>query len=160
MTAILHRGLRIFFPVHLLSIFYFDFYTLFLFGLLFPFSIWTFVSLFYLDFYFIFLFGLFNSFSFLFQFFSILFQLLFFHSIAVKFWISSNFFNFFSILERCACLQVHCNGAALCSLSGNNWRHIHRRVLLLWIVTHLLFRYTFLETGWYKRSNLLNAVGL
>ena len=35
--AILHRGLRnCFFSVHLLSIFYQDFYTPFLFGLLFP----------------------------------------------------------------------------------------------------------------------------
>ena len=66
LTAILHRGLRndfFFHYVHLLSIFYLDFYFPFLFGLLFPFSIWTFLSLLYLDFYFPFLFGLFYPFS-------------------------------------------------------------------------------------------------
>ena len=67
LIAILHRDLRNCFvfsiSVHLLSIFYLDFYFSFLFGLLSPFSIWTFFSLFYLDFYFSFLFGLLFPFS-------------------------------------------------------------------------------------------------
>ena len=60
------------------SIFHLDFYFPFLFGLLFPFSIWTLISLFFLDFYFPFLFGLLLSFLFFFN--SVLF---FFNSIAV-----------------------------------------------------------------------------
>ena len=70
MTAILHRGLRIFFYASFTFYnFYLDFY--------FPFFVWTFVSLFCLDFYFPFLFGSFffntsfnssfNSFLFLFH---------------------------------------------------------------------------------------------
>ena len=64
-----------------------DFYFPFLLGLLLPFSIWTFISLLYLD----------ISFSFNF------FVLTRFNSIAVTFWISSNFFyynviNFLSLL--------------------------------------------------------------
>ena len=58
-----------------------------LFGILHPFSIWTFISLFYLDFYFPFLFGLSYPYQKLFCSFSILL-----FSIAVTFWISSNFF--------------------------------------------------------------------
>ena len=57
LTAILHRGLRndfFFSSVRHFRIYFFQF----LFGLLFPFSIWTFISLLYLDFYFPFLFGL------------------------------------------------------------------------------------------------------
>ena len=46
-----------------ISLFYLDFYFPFLFGLLFPFSLWTFISLFYLNFYFPFLFGLLFPFS-------------------------------------------------------------------------------------------------
>ena len=49
-----------------ISLIYLDFYFPFLFGLLFPFSIWTFISLFFLVFYFPFLFGL--LFPFLFRF--------------------------------------------------------------------------------------------
>ena len=68
MTAILHRGLRngFFFSsvVRHFRIYFFQF----LFGLLFPFSIWTFISLFYLDFYLPFLFGLLFLFGVLFHF--------------------------------------------------------------------------------------------
>ena len=39
------------FSTHLLSIFYLDFIIPFLFGLLFPFTVWTLISLFFLDFY-------------------------------------------------------------------------------------------------------------
>ena len=46
LTAISHRGLRNDFFFHFLQPIYF---FQFLFGLLFPFSIWTFISLFYLD---------------------------------------------------------------------------------------------------------------
>merc|ERR1739844_304840 len=67
LTAISHRGLRncfvFFLSAHLLSIFYLDFYFPFLFGLLSPFYIWTFISLFYLDFCFPFLFGHLSPFS-------------------------------------------------------------------------------------------------
>ena len=67
LTAILHRQIYIF---HIL------------FGLLFPFLLWTFISLFYLDIFFSILFQLvFNSFLFFFICFSILF-----YSIAVTFW--------------------------------------------------------------------------
>ena len=92
LTAILHRGLRndFFFSLRsfTFSNFYLDFYFPFLFGLLFPFFIWTFI--------FPFLFGLLFPFShwtfisllFLFSLFS-----LDFYSIAVTFWISSKFFS-------------------------------------------------------------------
>ena len=46
LTAILHRGLRNCFSLR--HIYFFHFF----FGLLFPFSFWTFISLFFLDFYF------------------------------------------------------------------------------------------------------------
>ena len=50
LTAILRRGLKnclfVFISARLLTIFYLDFYIPFLFGLLFPFSLWTFISLF------------------------------------------------------------------------------------------------------------------
>ena len=64
LTVILQHGLRndffSFFQVtSTFSIFYFPF----LFGLLLPFSIWTFISLFYLEFYFSFLFELLFPFS-------------------------------------------------------------------------------------------------
>ena len=66
LTAILHRGLRndfffIFQYRFTFSNFCMDFSVPFIFGLFFPFSIWTFLSLFYLDFSIPFLFGLFNS---------------------------------------------------------------------------------------------------
>ena len=68
MTAILHRGLRndfLFFQFQFtFSLFSLDFYFPFLFGLLFPFSLWSFISLFSLDVY----------------------------SITVTFWLFSNFF--------------------------------------------------------------------
>ena len=66
LTAILHRGLRI--------CFFFTSHLHFLFGLLFPFSLWSFISLFYLDIFFSIFFHFFcNSLSFLFQFFIISF---------------------------------------------------------------------------------------
>ena len=74
LTAILHRGLRNCFFFSLRSFTFSNFFFPFLFGLLFPFSLfslnfyfpfslWTFVSLFSLDFYFPFLFGLLFPFS-------------------------------------------------------------------------------------------------
>ena len=76
LTAISHRGLRnCFFDVtSTFSIFFLDFYSPFLFGLLFPFSIWTFF---------------FNFFSTRFQFFFISFSILFLFNGGH---ISSNFF--------------------------------------------------------------------
>ena len=118
LTAIWHRGLRnCFFLRH---IYFFHI----LFGLLFPFSIWTFISLFSLDFLFPSIFGLlfpflfgfffsifFQFFQLVFNSFSILFQF-FYYSIAVTFWISSKFFckNEYSttkltfIVHQMACL--------------------------------------------------------
>jgi hypothetical protein len=76
LTAILLRGLMnwffffFFLSVHLLYIFYLDFYLPFPFGLLFSFPIiWTFISLLYLDFYIPLLFGLFLKKSFFFNYF-------------------------------------------------------------------------------------------
>ena len=77
LTPILHRGFgNLDFPIQFLFgilfpfsiwaflfLVYLDFYFSFLFGLLFPFSIWTFSSLFCLDFYFPFLLGLLFPFS-------------------------------------------------------------------------------------------------
>ena len=83
LTAILHRGLR--------NDFFSQPFTQFLFGVLFPFFVWTFIFLFSLGFYFHFLFRLIFPFS-LWTFIS-LFSLDF-YSIAVTFWISSNFLFF------------------------------------------------------------------
>ena len=83
LTAILHRGLR--------NCFFFCSQTFhILFGLLYPFSIWTFTSLFYFPF----LFGLlfFFIFQFFFNFFPTFFSIFFFYSIVITFWISSKFF--------------------------------------------------------------------
>ena len=72
-----------------MTFFFFSQFTFspFLFGLLFPFSFWTFISLFYLDFYFPFLFGLLFPFfiwNFLFQF-EFQFDYLSFNSIILSF---------------------------------------------------------------------------
>ena len=73
MTAILHRGLRNDF-FFITFIYFFQF----LFGLLFPFSLWTYFSLFSLDFYFLFFFGL------LFSLFSLDFYFPFFFGLLVS----------------------------------------------------------------------------
>jgi hypothetical protein len=84
LTAILHRGLRNdFFSCHI-SFFHISF------GLLFPFSFWTFISLFFLDFYF-----LFYYFSIIFYYFSTNF-----YSFSIRFYSFSNRFYSFSILSR------------------------------------------------------------
>ena len=62
LTGILHPGVRNdFFSRHI-------YFLHFLFGHLFPFSLWTFIFLFSSDFYFLFLFGLFFYFQFVFYF--------------------------------------------------------------------------------------------
>ena len=83
-----------------IPLFYLDFYFPFLFRLLFPFSLWTFISLFYLDVYFPFLFGhflnfFFNSFQFYFNSFSILVQFFFFYSFFIQWRSHFGFLLFF-----------------------------------------------------------------
>ena len=100
LTAILHRGLRNCFfylciSVHLLSIFSLDLYIPFLFGLLFPFSISTFLNSF--SFFFLFLFQFFFiPFPVLFNFVSILF----FIRLPSLFGFLSNFFLFTPFRDR------------------------------------------------------------
>ena len=93
----------LFFPFSIWTIFplfYLDFYFPFLFGLLYPFSIWTFISLFYLDFYFPFLF-LFTLSRLLFPFsigtFETLFYLEFSFPFPILFW-TFIFLLFFGLL--------------------------------------------------------------
>ena len=94
LTAILHRGLRndLFFvsPIYFFR---------FLFGLLFSFSIWTFISLFYLNFYF------FLGLLFLFRPFYFFFRLLFpfLHKSRSDLGFLPSFFSFFlySFLSNC-----------------------------------------------------------
>ena len=86
-TAILHRGLRncFFYPL--------IYFIQFLFGLLFPFSLWTFITLFSLDFYFPFSLWTFISLFSLDFYFPFLFGRLF----PFSFWTFISHFNPFSI---------------------------------------------------------------